>query len=158
MRRTLSRLTVKAVQSLTKRPGMHCDGGGLYLQVTKAGVASWTFRFLPPGAKGERHMGLGPLHTVCLAEARQKALECRKLLLEDQDPIEVRRVRRIAIRLATAKAMTFRECAEKYIAAHQAGWRNPKHAAQWPARPHSAPTSIRSLAICRCRRLTSGSS
>jgi integrase len=29
--------------------------------------------------------------------------------------------------------MTFRECAEAYIAAHKAGWRNPKHAAQWPS-------------------------
>ncbi len=29
--------------------------------------------------------------------------------------------------------MTFRQCAEAYIAAHRAGWRNPKHAAQWPA-------------------------
>jgi integrase len=29
--------------------------------------------------------------------------------------------------------MTFKDCAENYIAAHRAGWRNPKHAAQWPA-------------------------
>ena len=133
MRRTLSRLTVKAVQSLAKKPGMHCDGGGLYLQVTRDAVASWTFRFRPAGAKAERYMGLGPLHTVTLAEARQKALEQRKLLLDDLDPIEVRRARRATIRLAAAKAVTFAECAEKFIAAHQAGWRNPKHAAQWPA-------------------------
>jgi integrase len=133
VRRTLSRLTVKAVQSLAKKPGMHCDGGGLYLQVTPAWVASWTFRFRPVGAKAERYMGLGPLHTVSLAEARQRALECRKLLLDDQDPIEVRRARRATIRLAAAKAVTFAECAEKFIAAHRAGWRNPKHAAQWPA-------------------------
>src|SRR5258707_6237283 len=29
--------------------------------------------------------------------------------------------------------MTFKACAERYIAAHKAGWRNPKHAAQWPS-------------------------
>jgi hypothetical protein len=29
--------------------------------------------------------------------------------------------------------MTFAACAERYIAAHKTGWRNPKHAAQWPA-------------------------
>jgi hypothetical protein len=29
--------------------------------------------------------------------------------------------------------MTFRQCAEAYIAAHQAGWKNDKHAAQWPS-------------------------
>ena len=27
----------------------------------------------------------------------------------------------------------FWSCAERYIDAHKAGWRNPKHAAQWPA-------------------------
>jgi hypothetical protein len=29
--------------------------------------------------------------------------------------------------------MTFRQCAEGYIKAHKAGWRNPKHAEQWPS-------------------------
>ena len=27
--------------------------------------------------------------------------------------------------------MTFKECAENYITAHEAGWRNPKHRQQW---------------------------
>src|SRR5262249_26279470 len=31
------------------------------------------------------------------------------------------------------KAMTFKECAERYIASHKPGWRNPKHAKQWPS-------------------------
>jgi integrase len=29
--------------------------------------------------------------------------------------------------------MTFRQCAEAYIAAHEMAWKNPKHAAQWPS-------------------------
>jgi hypothetical protein len=29
--------------------------------------------------------------------------------------------------------MTFAACAERYIASHKAGWRDPKRAAQWPA-------------------------
>jgi integrase len=33
--------------------------------------------------------------------------------------------------LEAAKGMTFRACAERYIEAHKAGWRNPKHALQW---------------------------
>jgi integrase len=32
-----------------------------------------------------------------------------------------------------AKRLTFKQCADKYIDAHKAGWKNPKHAAQWPA-------------------------
>jgi integrase len=36
-------------------------------------------------------------------------------------------------RLDAAKAVNFKECAARYIASHRAGWRNPKHAAQWEA-------------------------
>jgi integrase len=78
-------------------------------------------------------MGLGPLHTIGLADARQKAQDCRKARLDGQDPIEARRTARMAARLDAAKAMTFKACAERYIASHKAGWRNPKHAAQWPS-------------------------
>jgi len=30
-----------------------------------------------------------------------------------------------------ARTMTFKQCADAFIKAHRAGWRNPKHAAQW---------------------------
>jgi integrase len=77
-------------------------------------------------------MGLGPLHTVSLAEARDKAHKCRKLRLDGIDPIEAREASRRAAKLTAASAITFRECAERYIAAHKAGWRNAVHAEQWP--------------------------
>jgi integrase len=35
--------------------------------------------------------------------------------------------------LERAKALTFEECAEAYIEAHQDGWKSAKHRAQWPA-------------------------
>jgi hypothetical protein len=59
--------------------------------------------------------------------------ECRKLRLDGHDPIEARQSNRQQKRLNAAKVMTFRGCAESYIASYQASWRNPKHAAQWPA-------------------------
>jgi integrase len=80
-----------------------------------------------------REIGLGPLHTISLAEARQKAVECRKTRIEGKDPLAEKRAQRARQRLDAATAMTFKDCAENYIAAHRAGWRNPKHAAQWPA-------------------------
>jgi integrase len=43
----------------------------------------------------------------------------------------VRKAARQTTQLAAAKAVTFKECARRYIAAHQPGWQNPKHAAQW---------------------------
>ena len=112
-------------------PGLVADGGGLYLRITPSGGKSWVFRFQLDGKR--RDMGLGPYPDVGLASAREKARECRRLRLEGVDPIETRRAKRGAQRLADAKAMTFRQCAEAYIAAHRAGWRNPKHAAQWPS-------------------------
>ena len=68
-----------------------------------------------------------------LQDARAKALEARKLRHEGIDPIETRRAHRARARLDAAKAITFRECAEAYVKAHRAGWRNGKHAGQWTA-------------------------
>ena len=125
-----------AAVALTKlKPGMHGDGGGLWLQVTPNG-RSWIFRYSFAGRA--REMGLGSQRTVSLSEARDAARECRKLLAGTPttppvDPIEHRRALRNARRVETAKAMSFRQCAESYIATHKAGWRNAKHAAQWPA-------------------------
>jgi integrase len=124
-------LTARTAQ--TAPVGWHCDGRGLYLQCT-AGTdgsvcRSWVFRYR--AGSRERYMGLGPLADVSLAEAREKALDARKLRLEGLDPIEARKVQRTATRLEAAKAMTFQQCADAYIAAHRAGWRNDKHAGQW---------------------------
>lgn len=85
MARGLARLTALAAAK-AKAPGAYADGGGLYLQITPSGVRSWLFRFMLNGRA--REMGLGPLHSVTLAEARQKAAECRRLRTEGVDPIE----------------------------------------------------------------------
>jgi integrase len=130
MARTIGKLTALAI-SQAKRRGYYGDGGGLFLQVSAAGSKSWVFRFRDGGRL--REMGLGPTHTVSLAEARQKALDSRKARLDGKDPIADRKAARSAAGLEAAKAMTFKDCAERYIAAHKAGWRNPKHAAQWPS-------------------------
>ncbi len=110
---------------------MLADGGGLYLLVAAGGSRSWIYRYRQGGRL--RDMGLGPVHTVNLAEAREKARLCRLLRLDGGDPLDARSAQRSAARIDAAKAMTFRQCAEAYIAAHRAAWRNPKHAAQWPA-------------------------
>jgi integrase len=128
--RELGRLSAVALRKINT-PGLYPDGGGLSLQVTKGGAKTWVYRFMLHGRA--REMGLGPLHIVTLAEAREKARECRKLRHEGIDPIEARKARKAEQRFAQATAMTFQECAEAYIAAHEAGWKNPKHAKQWPS-------------------------
>jgi integrase len=116
-----------------KKPGLYGDGGNLYLQVTAELTKSWIFRFTPPGGGGRRDMGLGSFDTYGLAEAREQARAQRKMLAEGKDPIEQRRARRMQEKLDAVKAITFKECAERLIAAQQAGWSNRKHAAQWRA-------------------------
>src|SRR5439155_11338499 len=130
MARTIGKLTALAV-SQVKRRGYYGDGGGLFLQVSASGAKSWVFRFKEIGRL--REMGLGPTHTIGLAEARQRAQDCRRARLDGRDPIEARKAQRMQVKLDAAKAMTFTACAEQYIASHKAGWRNDKHAAQWPA-------------------------
>jgi integrase len=109
---------------------MYADGGGLYLQVTERG-ASWIYRYMLDGRA--REMGLGARALYGLSEARAAAQEARKLRHQGIDPIDARRAAKVQKRLDAAKAMTFQECAQAYIAAHRAGWRNGKHAAQWEA-------------------------
>ena len=96
-----------------------------------SGSKSWVYRFALEGKL--RDMGLGPYPDISLAEARERAMAQRKMRLDGRDPIEARNASRVAARLNAAKPMTFAECAEAYIAAHRAGWRNSKHAAQWTA-------------------------
>ncbi|VVE37428.1 integrase [Pandoraea pneumonica] len=74
-------------------------------------------------------MGLGPIHTIGLAEARSRALDCRRLLLDGVDPIDSRNASRLAN--ASASGVTFQHCADKYIEAHKASWKNAKHVDQW---------------------------
>ena len=128
MARQQQRLSALQVSKLTK-PGLYGDGGGLTLQITATGAKSWLFRYMVAGKP--YGMGLGPTHTVSLAEARQKALDARKLLVDGINPLVAKKQNQIAAALAAAKMMTFDQCAEGYIQTHKAGWKNAKHADQW---------------------------
>ena len=120
MARKIARLTALDVKR-AKRRGMYHDGGGLYLSIAANGSKSWTFRY---GAQGRHHLGLGPLHTIDLAEARERARQARVLLIDGKDPIAERRAQRAAQRLAEAKSITFSKAAATYISSHHAAWKN----------------------------------
>jgi integrase len=131
LRNKLKAASLKSIST----PGKHADGGGLYLQVTKHPVAgnlrkSWIVRYRAATGK-MREMGIGSFEDVSLANAREKAERIRYEVRDGSDAVEVRaEAKQEAIR-SRAAAMTFAQCAEAYVNAHQSSWKNEKHRAQW---------------------------
>ena len=119
----------KAVAAGQGKPILLGDGGGLTLQISKTGAASWLHRYMRLGrAVG---LGLGGYPEVSLKLARAKAEECRRMLAEGRDPLTDKRAAETAAKLARAKGKTFDDCATEYIEDHRAEWKNPKHIQQW---------------------------
>jgi len=130
MARPIHRLSALMVANLHK-PGRYGDGNGLWLQVAPGGTRSWVFRYDFDGVRHE--MGLGSTTVVSLAQARQAAHGHRQQLQSGTDPLGEKQRAAAAHRIAQARQLTFSQCADKYIAAHRAGWRSEKHAKQWAA-------------------------
>jgi integrase len=126
------------------------DGANLYLQVSRSKSGgfnrNWIFRFQLDGERdpktgrvtGRHDLGLGPLHSLSLAEAREEARKLRQKILAGINPLEERieakaerRAKTQAARAERAMAVTFRECFEAYYKIHSKKWRNEKHRAQW---------------------------
>jgi len=114
-----------------------CDGGGLYAQITlgkeKNVRRSWIFRYQLSKDHPVRDMGLGPIDDIDLATARELARKYRGLIREGKDPIRERDAERARNLANSTAVMTFDKAAETYITQHRSGWKNPAHAAQWPA-------------------------
>ena len=135
----MAELAEKAVAKLMKKPGRHLVGPrGVYLQITASPTRepedwpkSWIFRYQRGGTS--RHMGLGAAgrNGIPLKTARERAAEARQLLSAGIDPVAKRQEDRTADKLEQAKAVTFKHCAERYIAEHQGTWKNPVHRKQW---------------------------
>lgn len=134
MARPINQLSDKGIRK-NLEPGLYGDGNGLYLQVSDRNTKAWIFRFMIRGRA--RKMGLGDIDQVSLKDARKLAQAKRLLVVDGIDPIEDRNARKLAAvaerEAQKAKATTFRQCAEAYIKAHEAGWKSAKHGAQWMA-------------------------
>src|SRR5262245_30342961 len=86
---------------------------------------------LPAERPRARH-GARAVRSGFPGRGRGKATEARKRLkLEGIDPIEARENARRSAAIEAARGITFEDCAKKYIAAHEAGWRNEVHRKQW---------------------------
>jgi integrase len=139
---TFHGLTALIVRTSEPKPGkiaptLLADGAGLYLQITPAGVKSWIFRY---SKSGKSHsMGLGPIRSLSIDQARRRSRELRLLLDKGLDPLTERRAgvrvhpgpAGASTSVAARSGATFSACAEQYLAQLTGVHRNAKHADQW---------------------------
>ena len=119
----MGNLTAAKAKSLSK-PGMHGDGEGLYLSVSRSGSRSWVQRISIDGRR--REIGLGSFPAIGLAQARGLAAANRTAVAEGRDPLaEKRETKR------KAAIPTFREAAKRTFEANRPRWRNGKHTVSW---------------------------
>ena len=119
----MGNLTAAKAKSLSK-PGMHGDGEGLYLSVSRSGSRSWVQRISIDGRR--REIGLGSFPAIGLAQARGLAAANRAAVAEGRDPLaEKRETKR------KAAIPSFREAAERTFEANRPRWRNGKHTVSW---------------------------
>ncbi len=144
------KLTAIGVEKQTKQ-GRYCDGGGLYLLVKPDGRKTWVFRWRDRITGKSRDKGLGRYgkHDVSLAMARVRAGECRNMVWEGKDPIEEAKLELQEKKLAYAMRLTFKDCADRYIAAHRASWKNQKHADQWPSSLNAYASKLMPLPVAK---------
>lgn len=137
MTRTIHRLS-PAFVTTTKKPGLHADGGNLYLRVGPDGSKRWLVLYQWRGSR--REMGLGPLLSVPLKAARKAASDAREMVAAGIDPIEARRKARQTV-------PTFGDFADRYIETHKAAWKNEKHLSQWRYSVETDAAKLRRLAV-----------
>jgi integrase len=126
------------------KPRLYRLGLNLLLQTTPTKPAaddsysvsrSWLFRFISPRTHTERRMGLGPLDKLPLRKAQIRALDLADQVSAGIDPLDEMQAKKREQRKQTrqiAKAVvTFRECIEEYISAHEKEWTNPIYRWQW---------------------------
>jgi integrase len=120
----IEKLSARTVATAKVEPGKKVrylvDGGNLMLRVTHTGARSWIYRYMEQGKAHD--IGLGPLHTVSLAEARAEALRLRK----------ERRTGAVLRHAVERKvAPTFEAFATKYIDTQAPKWRGRKTEDDW---------------------------
>jgi integrase len=136
--KVMNRLSARSLPALLAKPGLHADGGGLYLN-TKGG-ARWVFIYRR--GKKRTEMGLGsasPGH-VSLRKARDRASTLREQLGDDVDPLKEKRT-------APRVVPTFGSFAATVISALSKGFSNTKHAEQWTSSLETHATSIWNLPV-----------
>ena len=135
MKSRLNFAFVKSVKhSGNNGPDKYHDEHGLFLRVRASGSKHWFWRGTVQGRR--RELGLGAFPYVSLADARDKALDYRRIANSGRVPAtapkpDAPRTARASRRSAKSRAPAFRKLASEVIDFHRPTWRNPRSAAQW---------------------------
>lgn len=113
----MARLTARKVETI-RAPGLYGDGDGLYLRVRSGGARYWALRITMQGTR--RELGLGPYPALSLADAREKARQWCREIVEGRDPRDADK----------RDGLTLREAAAEFHAAHADTWVEG-HAKRW---------------------------
>ena len=119
------KLTKKLVENLGA--GRHGDGNGLYLVVDPSGARRWIVRVVVKGQKNKKgaplrtDFGLGGADIVTINQARERALEYRRMAKQGLNP-------RFSAR---QEVPTFEEVAQQVHIDRMPTWKNAKHGQQW---------------------------
>ncbi|MFU1607554.1 tyrosine-type recombinase/integrase [Sulfitobacter pontiacus] len=119
------KLTKKLVENLGA--GRHGDGNGLYLVVDPSGARRWIVRVVVKGQKNKKgaplrtDFGLGGADIVTINQARERALEYRRMAKQGLNP----RFK------AREELPTFEEVAQQVHIDRLPTWKNAKHGQQW---------------------------
>lgn len=112
-------LTDKQIKSLANTPklGFHSVGGagadGLALQVKSSNASSWVLR-VTIGEK-RRDIGLGGYPLITLAQAREKAIDTKRQIVNGIDPIQEKKKRRSALIADELASVVFKDIAREYV-------------------------------------------
>ena len=118
---------LKYKQLLTLPKGKYHDGKGLYISISSLGRGKWSYRYCIHSKS--REMGLGTFPEVSIVDARQKAEDKRRLVLQKIDPIDEKKRQEI---LRNQQNKKFSQIADIYINhKKKKEWTNPKSEQQW---------------------------
>ena len=119
------KLTKNLVRTLTA--GRHGDGNGLYLVVDPSGARRWIVRVTVKGQRNREgkplrtDFGLGGTDIVTLTQARDRALEYRRMAKQGINPRYN----------AKQEIPCFEDIAQQVHIERLPTWKNPKHGQQW---------------------------
>lgn len=136
MAREHNRLNPKSITAVKNPlpPGLHADGGGLYLKVDAPGVGgrlgAKRFLFVYQWLKKRREIGLGSAMDVSLEKARELAREAREQVQAGVDPKVVRDAARMAP-VTAGEVVTFGAYALQVLEMKKADWFGRKTVARW---------------------------